>query len=144
MENVGIDDDQVIGVYGKDLALDQKLPFSANDEEKLCVGVGVGNRMPVVSVAVAGYIHKLCCALGGKGTAGTLAIIILAHQIHILNFIYIDIIPLLSPSFNGYFSGDFPVNVKGYMIFCTTTVKMYKLKVYIFDKMLKIRRKQYK
>ena len=30
------------------------------------------------------------------------------------------------------------------MIFCTTMVKMYKLKVYIFDKMLKIGRKQYK
>ena len=49
--HLGVDDDQVVGLDGVQLPLDEKLPLPAEAVEQLGAGVGVGGAVPVAAKA---------------------------------------------------------------------------------------------
>ena len=64
--DIGINDDQIIGVDGKVLILYQKLPLSADDEKQFGMAVRVGDGVPVAAVSRAGDVQQFCRAANGK------------------------------------------------------------------------------
>ena len=54
--DIGIDDDQVIGIDRVELVFDEKLTLAANNIKKFSVIVGVGDGVPVAAISGTGHI----------------------------------------------------------------------------------------
>ena len=66
MGHVGIDDNQIIGIDGVKLILDQKLSLAADNIEKLQMIMGMGYGMPVAAVSGTGNIQQFGGSANGE------------------------------------------------------------------------------
>lgn len=92
MGYIGIDEDQVVHIYGIDLTLDQELPFAAGDEKQLRIRMGMKDGMPVAAIFTARNIQQFYVAANAEGPFLPTAIIRPTHKAVSSRFMYIGII----------------------------------------------------
>lgn len=81
MSNIWIDNYEIVDSYGKNLILNQKLPFAADDKKQLCMIMAMRNGMPIATIFVACHIQQFCGAANGRNVVISAAVVISAHEI---------------------------------------------------------------
>ena len=92
--DIGVDDDQIVGIDRMELILDEKLALSTNNIKQLHVAVGVGHGMPVAAIGGAGDIQQFCSAADGKGQFFVHTVVASAHRIPPVSLKFLDILIL--------------------------------------------------